>query len=63
MGLKYKYGDLVFTESELKVEYKNELQQDLKENENLESRMNEYPFEKWVQDLVDTGDYEYLDRV
>ncbi len=63
MCLKYKYSDLIFTEPELKVEYKNELQQDLQENETLEKRMNKYPFGKWVQDLVDTGDYEYLDRV
>ncbi len=62
MLLKYNYSDLTFTESELKVEYKNELQQDLKDNETLESRMSEYPFEKWVQDLIDTGDYEIIEN-
>lgn len=50
MKLKCKYNGIIFTEKELRENYKKELEED-------ELTEMEYSFEKWVKNLLDTNEY------
>lgn len=53
MNLKNKYNGIVQTEKELYNNYLEEIKQDgLTENQ--------YPFKKWINDLLDTNEYEII---
>ena len=50
-----KYNGTVQDEQELRKVWKSDLEYD-------KITENEYSFEKWIQDLVDTGDYELIKK-
>ena len=50
-----RYNKMIQNEQELREVWKSDLEYD-------EITENEYSFEKWIQDLVDTGDYELIKK-
>lgn len=50
-----RYNKMIQNEKELREVWKSDLEYD-------EITENEYSFEKWIQDLVDTGDYELIKK-
>lgn len=47
--------------SSLTLAWVEELQADLEVGETLEQRMEAYPLTKWIEDLVSTGEFTFLD--
>lgn len=47
--------------SSLTLAWVKELQMDLEAGEILEQRMEDYPFTKWIEDLVSTGEFTLLE--
>lgn len=50
-----RYNKMIQNEKELREVWKSDLEYD-------KITENEYSFEKWIQDLVDTGDYELIKK-
>lgn len=51
-----------FNEEELRKNWEEELKNDLEDEESLEEYKKKVPFEKWIENLLDTGDYKKLEE-
>lgn len=51
-----------FDEKELRKNWEEELKNDLEDGESLEEYKKKVPFEKWIENLLDTGDYKKLEE-
>jgi len=58
MKIRNLHSNYEQNEKELIRAWENELLADMEEGETLEQRKQEIPFSKWVQDLLDTHDFE-----
>lgn len=58
--LKTKYNGYLWTRQELVKQWENELLNDLLPNETLEKRKKQYTFKQWLENLMSTGEYEYI---
>ena len=59
IAIKNISSDKIQSEKELKQSWINELKHDLS-NDTLEDRKKQYPFKQWCDNLVSTGDFEYV---
>lgn len=60
MKIRSKHSNYEQNETELIKAWENELLEDIEEGETLVQRKQQVPFSKWVQDLLDTHDFEIV---
>lgn len=62
LKIKNKHDGTIQDETQLRKAWEEELQNDLNDNETIEDRKKEYTFDKWVNDLLNTNDFEKLEE-
>lgn len=61
LKLKNNSG-VIENEKELRTAWEEELYQDLEDGETLDDMKKKVPFEKWIQDLLDTNDFKKVEN-
>ena len=61
-SLRDKNSGIIFSKNDLKKGWEEELKDTLEPGESLEDRKKANPFNKYIQDLIDTNDFEVIEE-